>query len=98
MTPEDPGHYPPFPVTGHPTATLEKHSREYPHHKSGVPVPDKFGGLTVADLCNRFLTVNNDDRDSSEITDQWFNDLKIKGQTCRRQYRPKQAGWIPRAG
>lgn len=62
------------------TAAMEKHNKEYPYRKSGVPVPDKFDGLTVADLCNKLLAAKDDDRASGEITERWFNDLKKVGE------------------
>lgn len=62
-----------------PTAALERHNKEYPYRKAGVPVPDTFDGLKVGDLCNKFLAVKDADRASGEITERWFDDLERIG-------------------
>lgn len=73
------------------TAALERHNKEYPYLKAGVPVPDSFDGLTVAKLCNKFLAVKDDDRAAGEITDRWFDDLVEIGELIVANFNRNRA-------
>jgi integrase len=54
---------------------LEKHNRELPYLKAGVPVPGSFEGPTVADLCNDYMEFKAAEASAGRITDRWLRDL-----------------------
>jgi len=55
-------------------AALEKYQREAPYLHAGRMPPETFDGITVADLCNRFLTAKQQQLDSGELAPTTFRD------------------------
>lgn len=56
-------------------AALERHGKEYPYLKAGVPLPDSFDGATVKSCIDKFLTAKEDEANAGQITRRWFEDL-----------------------
>ena len=56
-------------------AALERHNKEYPYLKARIAPPESYDGITVGELCNRFLTTKQALLDSEEISDRWFEDV-----------------------
>lgn len=53
-------------------AALEKYKREAVYLHAGRTPPETFDGLTVAELCNRFLTAKEQQRDAGDIVPRTF--------------------------
>ncbi|MEM7478454.1 MAG: site-specific integrase [Planctomycetota bacterium] len=54
---------------------LDNHNQAYPYLKAGIEPPDSFEGLTIAQLCNRFMTHKKSLLTTGEISQRWFDDM-----------------------
>ncbi len=55
--------------------SLERHNKEYPYLKVGMSPPAQYDGLTLAKVCNAYLTHKNSLLTSGEISERWFADV-----------------------
>ncbi|MEZ6094431.1 MAG: tyrosine-type recombinase/integrase [Pirellulaceae bacterium] len=62
-----------------PNGSLDRHNKEYPYLKAGVPVPVELNLLTIGDGVNLFLQHKDEERRAGIITNRWFQDLCVIG-------------------
>ena len=68
-----------FGVWDDPTAALERHNKEYASLKEGVAPASRFTGWRLGDLVNRWLEIQDDNRETGEIVESTFEACKHVG-------------------
>lgn len=61
-------------------SALDNHNKPDPYLKAGVAPPDSFAGLTIAKLCNRFLTYKKSLLTTGELSQRGFHDTFEAGE------------------